>query len=630
MKNLSIIAMNDGSFTLQLGETKITNAYPGIDGRSVHPLKVTVINTEAICRLEYLLEKGTIELIFTLKEGEIYCQSKLTNFQRLPQWFYPFYQADLPNIKGVYRSGFGIGGPSGYESYQTLLNNNIDVESFGNIVLKSDEGSFFFSVYENERFINQYTIQFQQGNASLSAGFRLENIANDNLELPVIRLYAFRDLQCGLTVTAQRTAEHMQARGTTEPAYHWCSWYYMYHNLSHAILEEYLPEFSAIAPSIPLKYIQIDAGYFKSPGDWLQPNSHWPQGIKAAFHLIRQNGYKPGLWVAPYMVGNRSELFKKHPDWILYDLEGIPLKGWIRYNEPKEWGYPDEEYYILDTSHPEAMQYLRCCFRTLREWGAELFKTDFLLWGVQDSSQVIRAVPGKTSIEYYRELMTAIREEIGESCYWLGCIAPLLPSVGFMDGMRIGWDVGAHWTGLDNMIREVVGSHYFNHIYWQNDPDAVMIRDFHIFLKDREVEALALLQGLSGGAIYTSDPLHLVSEARRELFRFIKPSAIVNPRYPFLDEERKELVLVHSISAENGQFLIFFFNPTQEDILQQYQLSELTGQTNLYTNVWHVNQELGLIENQFYLTIPTHSCRLYFTSRNPFTDSFTPKTLWEW
>ena len=46
------------------------------------------------------------------------------------------------------------------------------------------------------------------------------------------------------------------------------------------------------------------------------------------------------------MVGNRSRLFAEHPDWILYDLNGNPVTPWIMDNEPKVWGYQDEEYYV--------------------------------------------------------------------------------------------------------------------------------------------------------------------------------------------------------------------------------------------------------------------------------------------
>ncbi len=95
------------------------------------------------------------------------------------------------------------------------------------------------------------------------------------------------------------------------------------------------------------------------------------------------------------------------------------------------------------------------------------------------------------------------------------------------DAMRIGDDVGAEWNGKpfgpENMIRQVSGCSYMNGLLWQNDPDAVLLRDFHIHMNGSELESLALLQAVSGGAIYTSDPLHELPSDRLELFRMLAP-----------------------------------------------------------------------------------------------------------
>ena len=71
-----------------------------------------------------------------------------------------------------------------------------------------------------------------------------------------------------------------------------------------------------------------------------------------------------------------------------YDTEDKPVRPWITDNEPKPWGYQDEEYYCLDTSHPEAMAYMKMYLKHFTAGGAEMFKTDFMLWGLQDSSRV--------------------------------------------------------------------------------------------------------------------------------------------------------------------------------------------------------------------------------------------------
>ena len=164
------------------------------------------------------------------------------------------------------------------------------------------------------------------------------------------------------------------------------------------------------------------------------------------------------------------------------------------------------------------MAYMKNVFETLHGWGAEMFKTDFMLWGLQDSSRVKRHMPGKTSVEYFREYLQMIREAIGEESYWLGCIAPFLPFVGYADGMRIGGDVGSSWDGEfgpQNMMRCLAGNHYTNHHYYQTDPDAVMLKQERLIGKvaphtNRKEQLMA-------------EELHVVRNQKDTVFRMLQP-----------------------------------------------------------------------------------------------------------
>lgn len=52
-------------------------------------------------------------------------------------------------------------------------------------------------------------------------------------------------------------------------------------------------------------------------GDWLENREKLPSGIGFLTAEARKNGVKFGIWVEPEMVNPRSELYEKHPDWIL-------------------------------------------------------------------------------------------------------------------------------------------------------------------------------------------------------------------------------------------------------------------------------------------------------------------------
>jgi hypothetical protein len=412
----------------------------------------------------------------------------------------------------------------------------------------------------------------------------------------------------------------MHARPQQPISYHWCSWYYLYHNLSEPILEEYLTGFNALTPQAPMQSIQIDAGYFTAVGDWLEANALWPSGLQGAFDRIREAGYRPGIWIGPFMVGNRSRLFREHPDWILRDHDGKPYGTWEIYGEPKVWGYRDEEYYVLDTSHPEAMAYLKTVFETFHAWGAGLFKTDFMYWGLTDSTKVKRHTPGKTSVEYFRDVLATIRGAIGEESFWLGCIAPFLPFIGFADGMRIGGDVGADWKGgfgPQNMLQETQADQYFNNLWWQNDPDAILVRNFHNHLTDAEVRSLALWQGMLGGVICTSDPLHELSPERQALWRFLAPGDPWTVDLPFFNTEEPLRVAVRQF-ADPQAWAVLVFNATDEPMTRNFTLTELTGQEALHAFTWgpEGSSAIGKVD-ALLLTVPPHSAELYYLTSSP-------------
>ena len=57
-------------------------------------------------------------------------------------------------------------------------------------------------------------------------------------------------------------------------------------------------------------------------------------------------------------------------------------------------------------------------------------------------------------MEAYRHGLRVIREAIGPDAYLLGCGAPILPSVGLVDAMRVGPDIGHHYEPLDGDLSQ--------------------------------------------------------------------------------------------------------------------------------------------------------------------------------
>lgn len=603
-----------------LGEgIQLCGAYPAIDGIPVSPVRVLVESHTVL----YQLEEGCVRLQFLEAEDLVEVRCTIQGLPKIHD-IEPIANALAVNAKHAFVQGFGMGDWSGCVEIGKETS-----ESNGLIALYHGESSLFAYVLDHRHYINRYCVGmakslFGEGAVRFSGGFRLEGTAEGTMELPSFFFMETPKLVAGLKSCAEKIASFMGARAVKPPAFYWCSWYYLYQNLDQGLLEEYVGGFRKAG--IPFSHIQIDAGYAADLGDWLYPSHHFPEGLKKAARTVLDAGYEPGIWIGPFMVGDQSELFRRHPDWILRDLEGNPVTELKSYNEPKLWGSRDGNYYVLDTSHPQALAYLKEVFLTLKKWGFTLYKTDFMLWNMHDTSKVRRFNSRLTSVEIFRNTLKTIREAIGEDSYLLGCIAPFLPFIGYADGMRIAGDVGAQWAedfGPVNMIRILAAEHYFNHVYWQNDPDSVLLREFDIDLKPHEIRSLALLQALSGGMVTASDPIHRIAKDRAELLRFIVPKDKAFPQYPYFTQMREEIVLIHRLPQGN---LLFAMNPTERPVTVFYRFADFFDEGEWYVRQYGAD---GSGKSEMYAgVLPSHDSVLLFLTGRRLDQE--PENLWEW
>jgi len=54
-----------------------------------------------------------------------------------------------------------------------------------------------------------------------------------------------------------------------------------------------------------------------SLGDWVVDTKKLPEGIEGLLRDAKKNGVKFGIWIEPEMTNTTSELYEKHPDWII-------------------------------------------------------------------------------------------------------------------------------------------------------------------------------------------------------------------------------------------------------------------------------------------------------------------------
>ncbi len=404
-------------------------------------------------------------------------------------------------------------------------------------------------------------------------------------------------------------------RRPAQPITGWCSWYNLYAAISEENILEHLRGVEEVCKRehLPMRVFQLDDGFTPEMGDWLEVKPQFPRGIKPLLDEIRAAGLVPGLWIAPFLVGNRSKLFQQHPDWVLHEHSGQPLVQMRFYGEFR-WHKRSEEYYILDATHPQALEYLRNVFRVWRQdWGCEYFKTDFMFFGAEyGPDRVAYHTPGLSRMEVWHRVARMIRAEIGDAL-WVGCGMPLWASVGLVDGNRIGRDVGAEW--LPDTYERLYGlalRNFGNHLLWEADPDCVLLRERFHYLSEQEQTGLALFFGMMGGVLLTSDALDEISTERLALWRMLLLSAGGSCRYPLLGSDDQVLVQVrgHCPAA------VLAFNLSDQTVQRTYPLHTLGLPAGLVGYNWHRREWLPQSE-QLAFTLAPHQSALVFLSDGP-------------
>ncbi len=81
-------------------------------------------------------------------------------------------------------------------------------------------------------------------------------------------------------------------------------------------------------------------------GDWVVDDTKLPNGIQGLIRNADKHGITFGLWIEPEMVNTVSELYEKHPDWVIKGLVHETLHG------------RGGTQLVLDLSNPEVQDFI--------------------------------------------------------------------------------------------------------------------------------------------------------------------------------------------------------------------------------------------------------------------------------
>jgi hypothetical protein len=614
-QSIRTVIRKDGTFDIIGTTVKINNCYPALDNKLLKPIGIKVVDKVGVKTIQYTLIEGSIELRFGYEGQALKIDVKVNGQQRVSNFVSVLRDAEVTGANKVYKTNSQIMGFGGVKDWPSKNNDNSSCAGVTGLI--PDSG---YTMVISTRDFRKYMSYINLSPMILNGGRKLldvvvitENVSFNNL--PSFYFSENTSAYDGMRNEAGAIAKVMGVKTEKPQSYHWCSWYYAFYHLTEGMLSDYLKGFKTVTPPVKIQTIQIDAGYFPHAGDWLEASHKFPKGIEGSAKEILANNYKAGIWIGPYMVGNKSKLYLEHPNWILRQLDGSPIVNMTYYGEERLWGAMDEEIYTLDTSNPEVMEHLRNVFRTFKKMGFTFFKTDFMLYGAESSNNVKRHTPGKTSIEYQREFFDMIRQEIGPESFWLGCIAPFEPMLGYVDAMRVAADISPKWQGATNMFDESRGNQHINNVWWQNDADAMILRKRYSDLSDAETKSIALWIGMLGGVINTSDLFHDIPKERTELFRFLEPTEQkLTSNIPSLTSVTKSEVLVRKYPNQKS-WAILFLNRQDEKVTETYNLKELIGINNAFCFDWDESQVQSLgSKTNLSVDLKPHESRLVYVS----------------
>lgn len=92
--------------------------------------------------------------------------------------------------------------------------------------------------------------------------------------------------------------------------------------------EEKILSIAEVAKQIGVELFVLDDGWFghrddstSSLGDWYPHTGKLPNGVKGLAEKIRELGLEFGIWIEPESVNRDSDLYRKHPDWVMGDVQ---------------------------------------------------------------------------------------------------------------------------------------------------------------------------------------------------------------------------------------------------------------------------------------------------------------------
>lgn len=149
------------------------------------------------------------------------------------------------------------------------------------------------------------------------------------------------------------------------------SWEGVYFDINQKGMDQMMADIASMGGEL----FVMDDGWFgvkyprltdnSSLGDWQVDTRKLPEGIEGLIRDAKKNGVRFGIWIEPEMTNSTSELYEKHPDWVLKPANRDAVLG------------RGGTQLVLDMANPKVQDF---CFGVVDELMTKYPEIDYIKW----------------------------------------------------------------------------------------------------------------------------------------------------------------------------------------------------------------------------------------------------------
>lgn len=204
----------------------------------------------------------------------------------------------------------------------------------------------------------QIDVEVENSGVTLFAGIKPDNSyykleSKESFVTPELALTFSNEGKGGVSRAFHKWArEHKLNQGDIERDILLNSWEGVYFDVNQEGMDQMMSEMSAMGGEL----FVMDDGWFgdkyprndgsSSLGDWMVCKEKLPEGIEGLISSAKKHNIKFGIWIEPEMANTKSELYEKHPEWVL-----------SQDNRPLSQGRGGTQV-VLDMTNPEVQDFV--------------------------------------------------------------------------------------------------------------------------------------------------------------------------------------------------------------------------------------------------------------------------------